>query len=38
MTPIEAAKYIDDEMVKTFPLGDVKLPKAEDLQNIKEEK
>ena len=38
MTPIEAAKYIDDEMVKTFPLGDIKLPKAEDLQNIKEEK
>jgi len=38
MTPIEASKFIDEEMVKTFPLGDIKLPKAEDLKNIQEEK
>jgi 2-oxoglutarate ferredoxin oxidoreductase subunit beta len=34
MTPIEANNFIDEEMVKTFPLGDVKLPKAEDLKNL----
>jgi 2-oxoglutarate ferredoxin oxidoreductase subunit beta len=33
MTPLEASKFIDEEMVKTFPLGDIKLPKAEDLKN-----
>ena len=38
MTPVEAAKFIDEEMVKTFPLGDIKLPKAEDLKNIQEDK
>lgn len=32
MTPIEAVKFIDDEMVKAFPLGDIKLPKGEDLK------
>lgn len=32
MTPIEASKFIDDEMIKTFPLGDIKLPKGEDLK------
>jgi 2-oxoglutarate ferredoxin oxidoreductase subunit beta len=26
MTPIEANKFIDEEMVKVFPLGDVKVP------------
>ena len=31
MTPIEANNFIDEVMVKTFPLGDIKLPKAEDL-------
>lgn len=31
MTPMESSKFIDEEMVKTFPLGDIKLPKAEDL-------
>ena len=34
MTPIEASNFIDDTMVKTFPLGDIKLPKAEDLKNL----
>jgi len=29
MTPIESSKFIDEEMVKTFPLGDIKVPKAE---------
>ncbi|MBL0133356.1 MAG: 2-oxoglutarate oxidoreductase [Chitinophagaceae bacterium] len=28
MTPAEASKFIDEEMVKTFPLGDVKVPAA----------
>lgn len=31
MTPIEANNFIDEVMVKTFPLGDIKLPKPEDL-------
>ena len=34
MTPMETVKFIDDEMIKTFPLGDIKLPKAEDLKNL----
>ena len=38
MTPLEASTFIDEEMVKTFPLGDIKLPKAEDLKNGMEEK
>jgi 2-oxoglutarate ferredoxin oxidoreductase subunit beta len=38
MTPVEASKFIDEEMVKTFPLGDIKLPKAEDLKKIQEDK
>ena len=38
MTPVEAARFIDEEMVKTFPLGDIKLPKAADLKNIQEDK
>jgi 2-oxoglutarate ferredoxin oxidoreductase subunit beta len=36
MTPIEASKFVDDSMVKAFPLGDVKLPKGEDLKNLQE--
>lgn len=32
MTPIEASKFIDEEMVKAFPLGDIKVPKGEDLK------
>jgi len=36
MTPVEASAFIDEEMVKTFPLGDIKLPKAEDLKTIQE--
>lgn len=26
MTPLEASTFIDEEMVKTFPLGDIKMP------------
>jgi 2-oxoglutarate/2-oxoacid ferredoxin oxidoreductase subunit beta len=26
MTPLEASKFIDEEMIKTFPLGDIKIP------------
>lgn len=36
MTPAEASDFIDQEMVKTFPLGDIKLPKTDNVQ-IKEE-
>ena len=38
MTPLEASKFVDDEMIKTFPLGDVKLPKGEDLKLLQEDK
>lgn len=38
MTPVEAARFIDEEMVKTFPLGDIKLPNAEDIKIVQEEK
>jgi 2-oxoglutarate/2-oxoacid ferredoxin oxidoreductase subunit beta len=27
MTPLETMKFIDEEMVKTYPLGDIKVPK-----------
>lgn len=30
MTPVEAAKFIDEEMIKTFPLGDIKVPHGDD--------
>ncbi len=26
MTPLESSKFIDEEMIKTFPLGNIKLP------------
>jgi 2-oxoglutarate/2-oxoacid ferredoxin oxidoreductase subunit beta len=38
MTPVEAARFIDEEMVKTFPLGDIKLPNADDIKTIQAEK
>lgn len=38
MTPIESINYIENEMIKTFPLGDVKLPKGEDLKLLEEVK
>jgi hypothetical protein len=28
MTPVESMQFIGEEMVKTFPLGDIKLPVA----------
>lgn len=34
MTPIEAGNFIDETMVKTFPLGDIKIPKPEELKNL----
>ncbi|MEO8512545.1 MAG: thiamine pyrophosphate-dependent enzyme [Ignavibacteria bacterium] len=34
MTPVESIKYIDEEMIKTFPVGDIKLPKGEDLKQL----
>lgn len=30
MTPLEASKFIDEEMIKTFPLGNIKLPAEKD--------
>lgn len=30
MTPLEASKFIDEEMIKTFPLGNIKLPAESD--------
>lgn len=30
MTPLEASKFIDEEMIKTFPLGNIKLPAEND--------
>ncbi len=38
MTPLEASKFIDEEMVKTFPLGDIKLPGANEIKNLQEDK
>lgn len=32
MTALQSEHFIDDEMVKTFPLGDIKVPKADDLK------
>jgi 2-oxoglutarate/2-oxoacid ferredoxin oxidoreductase subunit beta len=29
MTPLECSVFIDEQMVETFPLGDIKLPSAE---------
>ena len=37
MTPMEASAFIDEEMVKTFPLGDIKLPKTDNLKTKQEE-
>jgi 2-oxoglutarate ferredoxin oxidoreductase subunit beta len=34
MTPIEANKFITDEMLKEYPLGDIKVPGKEDLVNL----
>jgi 2-oxoglutarate/2-oxoacid ferredoxin oxidoreductase subunit beta len=38
MTPLEALSFVTDEMIKEYPLGDVKVPKGEDLKNLTEEK
>jgi len=38
MTPLEASKFIDEEMVKTFPLGDIKIPDANEIKKLMEEK
>jgi 2-oxoglutarate ferredoxin oxidoreductase subunit beta len=37
MTPIEANKFITDEMVKVYPLGDIKVPSPEELKNLEVE-
>lgn len=31
MTPLETSKFIDEEMIKTFPLGNIKLPTEKDI-------
>jgi 2-oxoglutarate ferredoxin oxidoreductase subunit beta len=38
MTPLESNDFIVNEMFKTFPPGDIKLPKGEDLKKLSEEK
>jgi hypothetical protein len=37
MTPLQANDFVNTHMVKTFPLGDVKLPGKEDLKQLSEE-
>jgi 2-oxoglutarate ferredoxin oxidoreductase subunit beta len=34
MTPIESNKFVTDEMLKEFPLGDIKVPSQEELKNL----
>lgn len=34
MTPLEANKFVTDEMLKVYPLGDIKLPSPEELKNL----
>ena len=34
MTPLQSNEYVNTHMIKTFPLGDVKLPKGEDLKQL----
>lgn len=34
MTPLEASRFIDEEMEKTFPLGDIKVPRAGELKTV----
>jgi 2-oxoglutarate ferredoxin oxidoreductase subunit beta len=36
MTPLQTNDYIEKEMTKVFPLGDVKLPSKEDLKLLEE--
>jgi 2-oxoglutarate ferredoxin oxidoreductase subunit beta len=36
MTPMECTRFVEEDMMKTFPVGDIKLPKAEDLKITKE--
>ena len=37
MTPIECNEFIEKEMLKEYPLGDIKLPSQEDLKNLEVE-
>jgi 2-oxoglutarate/2-oxoacid ferredoxin oxidoreductase subunit beta len=32
MTPLQTVKFMDSEMLKYYPLGDIKVPSAEDLK------
>ncbi len=34
MTPLQTNDFLANEMLKYFPLGDIKLPSAEDLKNL----
>jgi 2-oxoglutarate ferredoxin oxidoreductase subunit beta len=34
MTPLQANEFLTKEMLKEYPLGDIKLPSAEDLKNL----
>ena len=37
MTPLETMDFLTNDMIKYFPLGDVKLPKGEDLKQLIQE-
>jgi 2-oxoglutarate/2-oxoacid ferredoxin oxidoreductase subunit beta len=37
MTPLETNDFVANEMIKFFPLGDIKVPKGEDLKKLTEE-
>jgi hypothetical protein len=34
MTPLQTNDFLTNEMLKFYPLGDIKLPSAEDLKNL----
>jgi hypothetical protein len=34
MTPLQTNDFVSNEMIKYFPLGDVKLPSREDLKGL----
>lgn len=34
MTPLETNDFLTNDMLKEFPLGDIKLPSADDLKNL----
>jgi 2-oxoglutarate ferredoxin oxidoreductase subunit beta len=37
MTPIESNKFVTEQMLKEYPLGDIKVPNPDDLKNLEKE-